>query len=286
MYYNQKNRINRFKCVKLRDGGVAVFGNKLKPENQLYLLFTAGYHSTTHKHADDLSFILNYGKTEFFVDSGKYNYNFNDPYRNYFRSTMAHNTITVDNQSYPLIKELVNKSKIDSFKIGSDYSYVSGSHVLYTGVKVRRTVIYLKKVNSVLIHDVMESKNSHSYTEAFNIGKDVQISKTGVRTFTLRSNIENREIELIQLTKMDRINSYTGSSNPIIGWQSVKFNQKFPITQIQFINTKKKNTESKFIINTNVKTGIQNYTVKSEPTYDYFTIVDKDGIKYHAAVDK
>ena len=114
-------------------------------------------HSNVHKHADDLSFLLTYGKTDFFVDSGKYNYNETDAYRKYFRSSLSHNTITVDGQSYPLGNRQVNKSRIDHYKTASTYSYVTGSHDLYDGVSIQRTVIYLKKMNSFLIHDVMTS---------------------------------------------------------------------------------------------------------------------------------
>ena len=109
-----------------------------------YFLFTAGYHSNTHKHADDLSFLLSYGKTDFFVDSGKYNYNEANVYRKYFRSTMAHNTITVDGKSYPLTKEQVNKSRIDHYKTTSSYSYVIGSHIYIKALRFSALLFILK----------------------------------------------------------------------------------------------------------------------------------------------
>ena len=83
------------------DGGVAIFQNMWDENTPFYFLFTTAYHSNVHKHADDLSFLLTYGKTDYFVDSGKYSYNEHE-YRKYFRSTLAHNTITVDGKSYPL----------------------------------------------------------------------------------------------------------------------------------------------------------------------------------------
>ena len=68
------------------DGGMAIFRKMWDVDTPFYFLFTAAYHSNVHKHADDLSFLLSYGKTDYFVDSGKYNYNETDGYRKYFRS--------------------------------------------------------------------------------------------------------------------------------------------------------------------------------------------------------
>ncbi|NHH93941.1 Heparin-sulfate lyase [Bacillus sp. MB95] len=268
------------------DGGTAVFKNDLNNERPLYLLFTSAFHSTTHKHADDLSFILNYGKTDFFVDSGKYNYSYTDPYREYFKGTLAHNTVTVDKKSFPVTKDQVNKSKINSSEINKTYSYVTGSHELYKGVKVSRTLVYLKNTNSILVRDVMESNKNHTYTDIFNIGKDVDVKKSASRVFTLTSKLDQQQIELIQLTKMSTIKNYKGSASPIAGWQSLEFNKKLPITQLQFMNSNQKNAEYKFIINTNTNNGVQNYTVKSTPSADIYTIVLKNGKRTSVQVKK
>ncbi|MFE7821633.1 alginate lyase family protein [Priestia megaterium] len=268
------------------DGGTAVFKNDLNNERPLYLLFTSAFHSTTHKHADDLSFILNYGKTDFFVDSGKYNYSYTDPYREYFKGTLAHNTLTVDKKSFPVTKDQVNKSKISSSEINKTYSYVTGSHELYKGVKVSRTLVYLKNTNSILVRDVMESNKNHTYTDIFNIGKDVDVKKSASRVFTLTSKLDQQQIELIQLTKMSTIKNYKGSASPIAGWQSLEFNKKLPITQLQFTNSNQKNAEYKFIINTNTTDGVQNYTVKSTPSADIYTIVLKNGKRTSVQVKK
>ena len=204
------------------DGGVAIFRKMWDVDTPFYFLFTAAYHSNTHKHADDLSFLLTYGKTDFFVDSGRYNYNETDPYRKYFRSTLSHNTITVDGQSYPLTQRQVNKSKIDYYKTASTYSYVIGSHELYDGVTIQRTAIYLKKINSILIHDVMTSSDFHDYSEIFNIGKEVQVESMDNKTFFLKSTIENKSIEFKHLTEASKFTQYNGLEDPIAGWQSRK----------------------------------------------------------------
>ena len=52
-----------------------------------------------HGHADALSFTLSLEGEKLVVDSGTYTYHFDPVAREYFRSTRAHNTVTVDGQS-------------------------------------------------------------------------------------------------------------------------------------------------------------------------------------------
>lgn len=260
------------------DGGVAIFRNGWNVENPFYLLFTTAYHSKVHKHADDLSFILSYGKTDFFVDSGKYNYNEKDAFRKYFRSTLAHNTITVDGQSYEIVDKKKNNPQILAYETAKSISYVRGTHTLYDGVKIMRTLIYLKQQNSLLVHDQIQSSQNHTYTQIFNIGKDVSVVHDGSKGFLLSSKIENKQLQLIQIGKIDEKKIYQGSLKPIAGWLSEEFNKKIPITQLQFLN-KGKNCEYKTIINSHLDLGVSNFVVKSLGGYDLYTIIDKDGNK-------
>ena len=60
-------------------------------EGEESLLFVSAMaHSTGHKHADDLGFVLMEGSRKVFVDSGKYGYN-DDKARRYVVSARAHN---------------------------------------------------------------------------------------------------------------------------------------------------------------------------------------------------
>jgi hypothetical protein len=81
-----------------------------------YLAQTTAFHSRTHKHADDLSFIWYDRGMDILVDSGRYGYIgkteqgsdlwhgghwYSDPYRIYCESTRAHNTLEFDDRDYP-----------------------------------------------------------------------------------------------------------------------------------------------------------------------------------------
>lgn len=76
-----------------------------------YLAQTAAFHSRTHKHCDDLSFIWHDGGQPLLVDAGRYGYIgktetgsdlwqegfwYSDPMRMFMESTRAHNTLEFD----------------------------------------------------------------------------------------------------------------------------------------------------------------------------------------------
>lgn len=81
-----------------------------------YLAQMAAFHSRTHKHADDLSFIWSDRGSDLLVDAGRYGYLgkaevdselwlagywYSDPNRVYCESTRAHNTLEFDGKDYP-----------------------------------------------------------------------------------------------------------------------------------------------------------------------------------------
>ncbi|MBV5277771.1 MAG: heparinase II/III family protein, partial [Campylobacteraceae bacterium] len=102
------------------EGGYAIVRkpNELDPnifQKSSYLAQIAAFHSRTHKHADDLSFIWSDRGSNILVDAGRYGYLgkaeqgselwldgywYTDPKRVYVETTRAHNTLEFDNQNY------------------------------------------------------------------------------------------------------------------------------------------------------------------------------------------
>ena len=87
--------------VAFPDAGYAILRAGVLP-HQLYLLFDAGslgpLHCPGHGHADALSFELWSGEQALIIDPGTYQYPAGQ-WRDYFRSTAAHSTATVDGQN-------------------------------------------------------------------------------------------------------------------------------------------------------------------------------------------
>ena len=217
------------------DAGVAIFKNDWDDSPPIYFALFNRFHMVTkHKQADDLSFVLTYQDTDYFVDSGKYNYDESDPYRILVRSVFAHNSIAVDGESYDIEdSNNIGKTVIDYFEITSNYCSVKASHTMYDGVKISRTVIFFND-GAVYFHDQIESDNHHTYTQIFNIGQDVIIDDTDQNNVLLSSMIDNSSLTLTQLNPISEFESYNGSDDPVRGWQSTTFNEVTPITTMNY----------------------------------------------------
>jgi hypothetical protein len=73
---------------------------RMSPDERLSVLFDCAEHGygaiSAHGHADALSFTLRAFGQDVLVDPGTYDYYTHTDWRRYFRSTPAHNTITID----------------------------------------------------------------------------------------------------------------------------------------------------------------------------------------------
>jgi hypothetical protein len=216
------------------DAGVAVFKNDWEFQTPIYLALFNAFHSTVHKHSDDLSFVLSYGETDYFVDTGKYNFVESDPYRAFIRSVFSHNTISVDNQTYNFRNEdFIGNPVIESHSITENYSYVRASHTIFDGVSITRTLIMFND-GAVYIHDLCESNIEHSYSQIFNIGPDVDFGPDQNGNLILSSQIDETSLALNQLNNITGFMTFNGSTEPIMGWQSTTFNEVSPINAVAY----------------------------------------------------
>lgn len=220
--------------IVFQDAGVAIFKNNWDTTPPIYFALFNGFHSSVHKHNDDLSFVLTYQETDYIVDSGKYNFVENDPYRIFIRSIFAHNSIAVDAESYDVRDpDNVGRSVIENYEITPNYSFVKASHTLYEGVKITRSVFFFND-GAVYFHDRIESKDFHKYTQIFNVGNDVNVDYNDTTNVFLSSKIDNTSLTLTQLREFSDFETFNGSKEPMRGWRSTIFNEVSPITTLNY----------------------------------------------------
>ena len=226
-------------CIGYEDSGVAINKLQFTDGNEFYLSMFSAFHSTAHKQSDDLSFVLTYGQTDYFVDSGKYNYDESDKFRQYVRSVFAHNTLVVDDQTYDS-RDLdnVGKSELYYYKCEEDYSIFRGKHSFYQGVQINRNVVIVYE-KGVFIHDTISSNQYHKYSQNFHIGNDVEISLNDNGEMALNSTIDNTSISMFQLEEFENVEFFSGSTNPLMGWRSETFNQIDPISSVVYTQSGK-----------------------------------------------
>ncbi|WP_408008270.1 heparinase II/III family protein [Pseudalkalibacillus sp. A8] len=109
-----------------------------------------------HGHCDALSFELSIKGEPFIVNSGTYQYE-SGQWRDYFRSTKAHNTISISNKeqsqfwgSFRVAKRIkkVNRKQF----LYKDIQFYAGSYVSYTGEQHKRYIGYLDE-NTMIVLD-------------------------------------------------------------------------------------------------------------------------------------
>jgi hypothetical protein len=270
-------------CTGYYDAGVGI--NKLQfseGENFYFAIFSA-FHNSVHKQSDDLSFVLSYDQTDYFVDSGKYNFDEADPYRQYVRSVFAHNTIVVDGESYDYRDpENFGQSELYNFECNETYSIFQAKHTIYDGVEINRNVVVLYD-QGIIIHDSIKSQENHDYSQVFNIGADVEIQNIQYNEILLSSRIDNSSLFVTQMTNIASIESFHGSDNPKMGWRSESFNQIHPISSIVFSMTGSSEQFQTVIHFNEIEFDVQ---IEQNDSGDYtYQILGADGNQIYLTLD-
>jgi hypothetical protein len=206
--------------------------------NSTWISFICGYGTTTHKHYDDLSFSLYYNGNDVFIDSGKYGYG-RSKMRSYVRSALAHNTITIEGEKYPLLDpfEAMDTITITDFSHNYFYNLVKGKNDAYNGVKISRTLLFIKP-DIVFIFDSVDSEKEHKYLQNFNLAPHISI--VNVRNDLVNIETENDKIEIEQLLGSDDVNIYQGDTDTPRAVISEKTGKVTKTTQIEFVKKGKK----------------------------------------------
>ena len=224
-------------CIAYHDSGVGINKLEFSNGNEMYFALFSAFHSTVHKQSDDLSFVLTYGETDYFVDSGKYNFDESDEYRKYVRSVFAHNTIIVDNISYDYRETShIGKSSLYYSECNEGFALFQAKHTIYDGVTINRNVVIIHD-KGVFIHDSIESNSVHDYSQIFQLGKNVNVEINNTNEMILKSSIDNTSMVLMQLEEVSSYDLFNGSNDPVRGWRSEYFNQIEPITSVAYYNS-------------------------------------------------
>lgn len=213
-------------------------------DKEIYLHFDAaplGYLSiAAHGHADALSFLMQINGYPIFVDSGTYSYHVSKEWREYFLSTMAHNTVCIDGKSQATQAGdtmWLNHFQCDALDIQqSDKSdLVKATHSGYKKVSHNRTIEFVKEDNYFIVTDDLINKDGkiHDINVLFHLHPDITISHPDAGSFLLEhpSGIK-LSLELDPISFELKITK--GQTEPLLGWYSESFMKKEPTTTISY----------------------------------------------------
>jgi hypothetical protein len=169
------------------DGGYYVIRDGWIDDSN-FLLIDAGPHgslSCGHAHADALAFELAARGRTVLVDPGTFTYTGSDELRDYFRSTAAHNTLTIDGESSsvsdgPFSWKQTADAYATSWKPAERFDFFEGAHDGYShlsssAAKHVRSVLFLKDDYWVL-RDGIETEGSHRYEASFHFAASAEPS--------------------------------------------------------------------------------------------------------------
>jgi hypothetical protein len=202
-----------------------------KPSDAFMLIMTGAYNSTTHKHADDLSFELMEGGQMLFVDAGKYAY-LKDPMSRFVASARAHNTVGLSNREIGIR---------DTKPYGSALSGVTvddGSYLLKG--KVRREKLFsqareLKYVpgKSLLITDTLTSTKAQRYETYLHLSPELKVVAQGKAFVAPLAN--GSELRIEALSEGCTAELARGQKEPQIqGWVTAEYRKMTEASVITF----------------------------------------------------
>lgn len=164
-------------------------------ETDNYLLVDGGELGALnggHGHADALSIEMAVGGKTLLVDSGTYTYHESQEMRDFFRTTVAHNTLMIDekSQSEPGGKfSWKTRAKVDiQSRISEDrFDFFEGSHNGYErltdAATHQRSILFLKN-DYWIMRDYVETHGTHDYALNFHFNKQtnpaIETAESGI----------------------------------------------------------------------------------------------------------
>ena len=215
--------------LDLTQSGYAIIRSVPGSEDDPSMLFISGMgDAISHKHADDLGFVLIERGSEVFVDSGKYGYN-KDEVRNYVTSAWAHNVPS-------LVGRSIDPRQIDREETHLQPIRTTNGGFMVSGVADRpklfrheRTFSYLPG-SSLIIEDRFHNRTRSSWQSNLHLasGLDPVTTPSGfvvrVGDFLVQAVFEGQGCQ---------VDMVRGETEPYQGWVSVGYLEVTPSTVVR-----------------------------------------------------
>ncbi len=199
-----------------------------------------GKPTHAHAHADALSLTLFSQGREILIDPATFVYNAANEWRNYFRSTRAHNTVVVDNesQSQPGAsfswKREARVGVRDAFRL-ADIEYVDAEHDGYAALKNpithRRRLIYVRPHYWIVL-DELRGMGTHDFEFLYHFAADAELMIVGDESrgdVDCRARIGEAGLQLFMYgSEPIQAEAICGQMKPIQGWASGGYGERHP----------------------------------------------------------
>jgi hypothetical protein len=184
-----------------------------------------------HGHADALSLVVSWDNQPVLVDTGTYDYFSYPEWRNYFRTTRAHNTLEVDGldqsvMSGPFMWSSRARARCSEWMPRQDGGRVIGEHDGYSrlpgSVRHRRTVDVTTTTGVVEVVDELVGAGVHEVRRYFHFDPQWEIVDRSESTVVLRAG--SRLVSLTAPRSQLSVLEPTEVAGP--GWVSSAYHRK------------------------------------------------------------
>jgi hypothetical protein len=167
----------RERSVMFPHGGIATIRgswNKVKPYGDgAFVAFRLSNFPTSHIHRDAFSFELYAYGEDLIVDSGG-PYRYGDPLRaEYFITTRAHNTVTVDD-----LEQEIGEARVLHWVTSDVGDALVAERQTVPGVRHRRAVIFVRH-RYVIVLDCLDGSAVHRYAQFFHLSASLEACLDG-----------------------------------------------------------------------------------------------------------
>jgi uncharacterized heparinase superfamily protein len=219
--------------LALPDSGYFAFRDSLRQDFMICDCGPLGPdHQPGHGHCDALSYELSLSGQRIVVDSGVGNYYGELSWRNYYRSTRAHNTVVVDEEEQ---SEIWDRFRVARRAYPRDVrwadespalAYVVCSHTGYRRLKGRvthrRSVCWVDR-RFWVVCDRMTGNGHHRVESLIHFHPEVRIISDPVTTYAA-GRVRCKDVNLKVLPwGMQEVETYFGEMSPIQGWYAPEF---------------------------------------------------------------
>jgi hypothetical protein len=198
-----------------------------------------GMLSGGHGHADALSLVVNVGPTEILTDPGTCVYNGSPEWRNFFRSTRAHNTVVVDDSDQSATDGTFKwrrraRCHVAQHLSNERFDYVEAEHDGYRdapyNIMHRRSVLHVRSGTWVVVDNLQGLPiDEHLFDFYFHFPANAKLSVQQEKDSILRMNAraDSARLQLLMCAS-SRVKPETieGQIDPIQGWVSSMYGKK------------------------------------------------------------
>jgi hypothetical protein len=229
------------------DAGLVLLRTPAGLEPEVWCRCDGGPHGflsiAAHAHADALSLEVRHDGVDILADPGTYCYHGEPEWRQYFRSTSAHNTIRVDGRDQSIsggpflwtqhaaTRLLRDETKVDGEQVWA--AAHDGYRNLPRGrVRHQRCVRLRPDHRTLVVSDLVTNHGRHQVELFFHLGPEVTALLDGDRALLSWSHRGTTRLANLHLPPELSWSTHRGESDPPLGWYSLSFGERVPATTL------------------------------------------------------